>query len=64
MKLIKVSKEGEVNYFSTQAKASKWLNVQPSQIRSAIVFKNRCKGYNIEESYDVVYSNEIDKNME
>ena len=62
MQLIKVFKNSEEpRYFSTVAKASKFLNASHSNTTVAIKFKNKCKGYNVEISEDVILTSEVDK---
>lgn len=63
MKLIKVFNDGETRYFSSVQRASEWLNVYPNAVRNAKIYKKTVKGYNVEESNDNVWSNEIDKNI-
>lgn len=61
MKLIKVIKENEVKYFSTKRNAATFLGLQYQNINYYMNGNKLYKGWKIVESYDNIYTNEVDK---
>ena len=61
MRLFKTTKDNEVLYFSTVAKTAKHLNTSSSHVKTSIALNNRCKGWIVEETDDIVLTSEVDK---
>lgn len=65
MKLIRLENESETLWFSTPAKAAKFLSVRRSNIAQSLAFKCRCKGYYVEVvDGGEVMAKDINKNIE
>lgn len=63
MKLIKVIKDNDILYFSSQVNVAKFLNTAQSYIRYAIQRNKLFNGFAISYSNDNVMTNEVDKNI-
>ena len=61
MKLIKLTKDGNSYYYSSQTAASKSIQSQQTAIRQAIIPGTRVRGFVAEYCEDAVLTTEVDK---
>ena len=62
MLLIKVEKDGDVEYFSSQAKCAKWMNCFNQQVKYALERERKIDGWKLTYDDDPnILNGDIDK---